>query len=133
MDRSRLFLLILYLKDQKTFYVENMLLFREVASKFSLPMHRSPINANLPNICRNCGHTTDECIGGALKLVCPTCYDPAQQRSSEEALLGWYYVPPMAEILNCSEQILDSYMSLAMYFIKNPSIASLQYGDLLEN
>lgn len=132
MDRAKLLLLILYLKDQENFFVEDYYKFRYIASRFSLRKDLAPVNIKLPVVCRKCSRVYDTCIGGAIKDACHECYDPYNPVAFNAQTLRYYYASRMAEILHCSVNVLEAYMSLAIYFIKTPSIAISKYGEILE-
>jgi hypothetical protein len=118
-DPNRLVLCLWYLEDQSRFYLDYFSDFETtteawVADKIIWLRQRKPIQELLPDICGGCLQTWAPTIGGRVRIVCPRCYD----NSWTSQYLLYDYRCKMAEILNVSEHVLESYLALALWFKK---------------
>lgn len=118
MNQAKLVSCILYLKDQKRFYLDQhqdfyVLVEWLVGEKELEQAECEVLDSYGPDVCGECLHPFDPTISGRLREGCCFC-----KFSEERPLLHYYWPMKMAEILNTSYNVLETYMAFAVEGIR---------------
>lgn len=120
MNKARLVSCILYLRAQKRFYIEYHqdleLLFQWLGGSgetiFDKEIEIS--KASMPDICGECLHCFEFTVSGRVREGCCYCHETNHLRPA----LHYYWPMKMSEILNCTENVLETYMAEALWVVK---------------